>query len=91
MIGETVLAVGTHALQLADGTPSVTEPVLEIVLLAGKLDQLDATHAVIGQCDAIGVRSIPRVHHQSRAPGGRAQRRDRPGQHEEGSECQRSR
>ncbi len=83
MVRETVLALRTHALQLANCPAPVSEPVLQSVLLAGKLNQLDTAHPVFGKRDAIRVGGVAGVHHQGSAARGCAQLSDRPRENEE--------
>lgn len=79
MVGETILSVGPNAFELTNSSSAVSEGVLQTMLFAGQLDQLDAADTRRRERDAVGRCCFARVHDQRCAAGRGTNCSDRPG------------
>jgi len=77
VVGEAIVTLRADAGQTADGLPTGPEPVREMILGTGELDQVDPAHARRIQGDTEGMRARARVDHERGVGSGRGRARGR--------------
>src|SRR5204863_2316353 len=77
VVGKAIVPLRADAAQTAYGLPTGPEPVGEVILCTGQLDQVDPAHARRIQGDTEGMRARARVDHERCVGSGRGRARGR--------------